>query len=384
MKKSLGNILVLALLAFIVVYGLRYLDVDITDFVPTAEPEVQVPATVPPSLSVSDDYFSAYFTNPPTSSETPGIERDLIYLIDNAKVSVHAAVYELDLENVTDALIDARRRGVDVRLVYDSEAMERGERPDVLRRLGDAGVLLVGDERSALMHNKFVVIDGETVWTGSFNLTGNASHKNNENAVILNIGFLANNYEREFREMFDGKFGSRSPTDTPYPIIKFDEVEIETYFAPEDNVSAKIDEELKGADYSVDFLSFVFTDVGLSHTMAELALENDVAIRGVFDANQSKEDSVCSILILRGGNIEGNGSINVRLDGNPGIMHEKVIVIDGETVIFGSFNFSRSADESNDENLLIVHDPDLARLFLTEFEKVFEAGTTPNSECKKQ
>jgi phosphatidylserine/phosphatidylglycerophosphate/cardiolipin synthase-like enzyme len=161
-------------------------------------------------------------------------------------------------------------------------------------------------------------------------------------------------------------------------------VEIETYFAPEDNVAKKIDEELKAAEYSVDFLSFSFTDVGLSHTMAELALEDDVSVRGVFDSNQSKESSVCSILILRSGNIEGNGSITVKLDGNPGLMHEKVIVIDNETVIFGSFNFSRSADESNDENLLIVHDPELARLFASEFEKVFDQGTIPNSECKKQ
>jgi phosphatidylserine/phosphatidylglycerophosphate/cardiolipin synthase-like enzyme len=384
MNKSLRNILFMALLVIVVVYGSKYLDLGIPDFVPTGEPEVSVPATVPPTLSVSDSYFSAYFTNPPLASEIEGIERNLIYLIDNAKASVHGAVYELDLENVTEALIKAKRRGVDVRLVYDSEAMSKDERVGILKRLGEAGVPLIPDERSALMHNKFLVIDGETVWTGSFNLTQNAAHRNNENAVIIRIGFIATNYEREFREMFDGKFGATSPADTPYPVIKFDSVEIETYFAPEDNVAKKIDEELKAAEYSVDFLSFSFTDVGLSHTMAELALEDDVSVRGVFDSNQSKESSVCSILILRSGNIEGNGSITVKLDGNPGLMHEKVIVIDNETVIFGSFNFSRSADESNDENLLIVHDPELARLFASEFEKVFDQGTIPNSECKKQ
>jgi phosphatidylserine/phosphatidylglycerophosphate/cardiolipin synthase-like enzyme len=52
-------------------------------------------------------------------------------------------------------------------------------------------------------------------------------------------------------------------------------------------------------------------------------------------------------------------------------MHHKVIVVDGEIVIFGSFNFSASANDSNDENLLIVYDPVFAGAFLEEFEKVW-------------
>jgi phosphatidylserine/phosphatidylglycerophosphate/cardiolipin synthase-like enzyme len=64
-------------------------------------------------------------------------------------------------------------------------------------------------------------------------------------------------------------------------------------------------------------------------------------------------------------------------------MHEKVIIIDDRIVIFGSFNFSGNADTSNDENLLIIDDPNIASLFEQEFQKVFDAGIIPDDGCKK-
>jgi len=70
-----------------------------------------------------------------------------------------------------------------------------------------------------------------------------------------------------------------------------------------------------------------------------------------------------------------SANVQVRTDGNPHVMHHKVIIIDRQTVIFGSFNFSDSANRRNDENVLIVHDPAFANYFVEEFETVWqEAG----------
>jgi phosphatidylserine/phosphatidylglycerophosphate/cardiolipin synthase-like enzyme len=52
-------------------------------------------------------------------------------------------------------------------------------------------------------------------------------------------------------------------------------------------------------------------------------------------------------------------------------MHNKVIIIDGHIAITGSYNFSRSAEERNDENTIILYNADIARLFIEEFEHVF-------------
>ncbi len=55
-------------------------------------------------------------------------------------------------------------------------------------------------------------------------------------------------------------------------------------------------------------------------------------------------------------------------------MHHKVIIIDGEIVVTGSYNLTRSAEIKNDENTLVIHDRDLAEIFLTEFEWIFQEG----------
>jgi phosphatidylserine/phosphatidylglycerophosphate/cardiolipin synthase-like enzyme len=57
-------------------------------------------------------------------------------------------------------------------------------------------------------------------------------------------------------------------------------------------------------------------------------------------------------------------------------MHHKVIIIDDETVILGSYNFSRSAEISNDENVLIIHDPAVASLFVEEFGRIYQQART--------
>jgi phosphatidylserine/phosphatidylglycerophosphate/cardiolipin synthase-like enzyme len=61
----------------------------------------------------------------------------------------------------------------------------------------------------------------------------------------------------------------------------------------------------------------------------------------------------------------------VRLDGNPKSLHHKVIIIDGQIVVTGYYNFSKSARTRNDENTLILHSREMARLYVEEFERVW-------------
>ena len=64
--------------------------------------------------------------------------------------------------------------------------------------------------------------------------------------------------------------------------------------------------------------------------------------------------------------------LDVRLDGNPRNMHHKVFIIDGQTVVTGSYNFSANAEQSNDENTLIIYNEEIAGQYLDEFERIFE------------
>jgi phosphatidylserine/phosphatidylglycerophosphate/cardiolipin synthase-like enzyme len=71
------------------------------------------------------------------------------------------------------------------------------------------------------------------------------------------------------------------------------------------------------------------------------------------------------------------GGVDVLEDGNCYILHHKVIIIDERTVITGSYNFTNSAERDNDENLVIVDDPNLARAYLDEFERVYAQAQAP-------
>ena len=92
-----------------------------------------------------------------------------------------------------------------------------------------------------------------------------------------------------------------------------------------------------------------------------------VAVAGVFETTGS-ETTYSEYGKLR------RAGLDVLQDGNPYVMHHKVIILDRQTVIFGSFNFTGSANDSNDENIVVVHDPTFASFFVEEFFWIWEQG----------
>lgn len=318
--------------------------------------------------------FPVYFTSPVRpykGQKDGGIENHLIDLIDNAKTSVDAAVFEFDLEDVTQALIRAKERGVLVRVVYDNEYSD----PDPqMGKLSDAGIVTIPDDRSAYMHNKFFVFDSYCVWTGSFNISVNAAFKNNENAIVICDQNIAENYGAEFVEMFGGSFGPKSPSDTPHPRLTVEGVSIENYFAPEDKVMSKIIAAVSESKKSVHFMAFSFTDNDLSKTMIDL-MDRGVEVAGIFESRgATTASSECNTLV--------KSNARIGLDGNPYTFHHKVIIVDGSVVIFGSFNFTANANEQNDENLLVIYSSSLAEKFEQEFQsRLAESNPPINGEC---
>lgn len=368
------------LIGIVIVFALVLIFPKLGAFVSTPVSTTNVPSTSVPTLGVTTvpgkSPFIPYFTSPVIPFDkviSGGIENNLITLINQAQVSIDGAMFEFNLENVAKALIAAEKRGVKVRIVYDDDHTAGDPQID---ELAAAGIPTVPDKRSAYMHNKFFVIDGKTVWTGSFNISINAAYKNNENAVVVVSPELAANYTTEFEEMFAGKFGPDSPKNTPYPRVNVDGIWVETYFAPEDGVMAHVISTVSGAQKSVQFLAFSFTDGDLAKAMLA-RLKDNVTITGVFETRGADTDaSECAFLLKSGADIY--------LDGNPNTLHDKVIIIDGKTVITGSFNYSANADNSNDENLLIIQDPVLAQKYQEEFAKILAIAIKPSgSTCTK-
>jgi len=312
-------------------------------------------------------WYEIYFTNPsclPEPERSGGIDEIIAADLLTAQHQVDMAAFDFDSVVMTDALIQLEEQGVIVRVVTD----EDNEDLSAIRRLRRGGISVVTDGRSALMHNKFIVIDGAVVWMGSMNFTTNGVYCNNNNIVRLVSPELAANYTTEMDEMYiDRQFGPRSPENTPNERLTINGVAVENYFAPEKELIPIIAEEVAKAQEEVLFMAFSFTNNELGETMIERA-QHGVKIEGVFETFGS-DTQYSYYPILKD---VAAPNIMVRQDGNNYIMHHKVIIIDQSTLIFGSFNFSNSANDSNDENILMVHDPVFTSFFVEEFGFIWQ------------
>ncbi|MBI2933897.1 MAG: DUF1669 domain-containing protein [Planctomycetes bacterium] len=182
-----------------------------------------VPATVlaifagwqgaPDTKSSGDVIFA------PTGSERL-VEKRIVRELRAARKKVVAAIYQFTSKDVAEALIAAKHRGVDVRVLVDGwqASNARGVWGEALRMLADARVSIkrvhpagakeegTSEALRAKFHHKFMVIDGERVMTGSYNWTVLADEENYENLVILSSRSLATQFGQEFEKIWkDGK-----------------------------------------------------------------------------------------------------------------------------------------------------------------------------------
>ncbi len=312
--------------------------------------------------------ITVYFSRPwaYNGDAEGGPEGALVQAIDAARCCVDLAVYDIDLIPVAQAFLRAAKRGVVVRIVTDTDNLDT----EALSLLAARGIPVVGDGRTALMHDKFVLIDRKEVWAGSMNLTENCAYRNDNNLLRMQSVPLAEIFGVEFEEMFSGRrFGTASPEAVPAPPISVGTTPVEVLFAPEDRVLERLLRELDSAGTSIHFLAFSFTSDEIAAKLQERA-ENGVAVEGVFETMQVKSNPGTEFLPLQ------EAGLDVRLDGNARNMHHKVMILDGDTVITGSYNFTDSAETKNDEVLLIFHNPWLAGEFEREFRRVFGMAST--------
>lgn len=347
----------------------------------TALPEVATlvnpPSNLTPQPPGSGGWWEVYFTDPlnvkdPTQWQS-SIEGRLIEKINAAKTSIHIASFEFDLTPVAEALIAAKQRGVDVRWVTDNEhGLEADVEPGhgQFAMLQQRGIEVRSDTRSALMHNKFWIFDGKTAWTGSTNITVSGVFQQNNNTVVIHSPEVAAIYEREFTEMWDGQYGPNSPSTADQQSVVVNGTPIQLYFSPEDEVMTRIIPYVRGAQSSIRFLAFSFTDQPLAQAMIDRA-STGVDVAGVFEKVGSETESAQLGTLYC-------AKLPVRQDGNPRFLHDKVIVVDNRYVITGSFNFSENATESNDENVIIIDNPQIASLYMQEFERIWNIATEPD------
>lgn len=275
-----------------------------------------------------------------------GCEKKLVEFLSEADNYIHCAFYDADLPELTSLLVE-KSSEIDVKVIIDENNEDEF-----------SGDFVLVDSGYGLMHNKFCVVDGEKVFTGSLNPTVNGAEKNNNNMLLVESSVLASNYEKAFGSLWQGE-----RAEVLNSKIDLSNVRMENYFCPRDNCGDEVKEELGKAKESIYFMTFSFTHEGIANVLL-IKNSEGVNVTGVFEnRGAGSEYSKYNVLSYQGA--------EVRKDGNSYTMHHKVFVIDGKIVVLGSFNPSKNADTANDENILIIEDPGLAFRFLEEFDLVW-------------
>ncbi|HOR73847.1 MAG TPA: phosphatidylserine/phosphatidylglycerophosphate/cardiolipin synthase family protein [Kiritimatiellia bacterium] len=296
---------------------------------------------------------------------SPTMEKAVVAFIGAATQTLDVCVYDLNLPEFAQALLDARARGVKVRVIVAQENAEKAYAiSGQLAQMEKLGMLTLAHNRSGLMHNKFMVADKRLVWTGSYNLTRNCSRFNDNHAIVLESKELAENYSLEWLEIFEKRHGKRFAYPTPHPEVNVGGVLIHNYFTPEDDTRGGIVAEMDKATNEIAILAFSFTDAAMTEAVKR-AIGRGVRTIIVLDSGMATHPSANTR------QLEAMGA-NVRM--SPGVLlHHKVIVIDRQTVVLGSANFSQAAFDKNDENVLIVKAPNFAQAMLREAMRCWRA-----------
>ena len=128
---------------------------------------------------------------------------EILKRIEESKKSIDAAIYLFTSRTLSRAIVNAHNRGVKVRIILEGENVKDKFSKDEFLR--EKGIPIRIREDRGIMHNKFSIIDGEILITGSYNWTHSADLYNDENLLILKIPEVIKTYEAYFERLWRGE-----------------------------------------------------------------------------------------------------------------------------------------------------------------------------------
>jgi phosphatidylserine/phosphatidylglycerophosphate/cardiolipin synthase-like enzyme len=144
---------------------------------------------------------------------------------------------------------------------------------------------------------------------------------------------------------------------------------IDVCFSPGGGCESHIVEEIGKAEKQINVQIYIFTSKSISDALIK-AKKRGVKVQVILDSGQEKQTYGRWPVLRRDG-------VDIRFDGEHEVANNKVIIIDENTVITGSYNFTKAAEEKNAENILIIRDADVAAKYLENYKKHLEHSKKP-------
>lgn len=279
--------------------------------------------------------------------------------LTSAKKSVSCALYSIDSNLLSDlsSFQSSASSGFAMALVVDENA-KIAER---FLANSQAGGFVFKRNSKGIMHNKYCIIDGAEIITGSFNPTAAAKNDYN-NILMINSTNLAAFYSYDFNFLEENSPQPRTKIKSPARSVMLNNTLVKAYFCPQDDCAAAVENKLREANRSIIFAAYSFTSPGIANELI-LKSREGVAVSGIM------EKSTTGSAYSKDKVLAANG-IPLVLESTKRLMHHKFFVIDNRTVITGSFNPTENADTRNDENIIIIEDPEVAQKYSDEYYRI--------------
>lgn len=340
-------------------------------------------------LFAQNPAIKCYFNHPVNTSISTGV--NAVYLngtfpdtiaayINRAKFTIDIAMYNYtasagsNVARIATAANAAAARGVVIRWIYNGTSATNNTGLSLLSPL--IKTFAAPDNSDYIMHNKFMVIDvnaadsnNAILQTGSYNFSDAQTSSDYNNIVFVQSKQVALAYYHEFNKMWGGTgpdpnpataVFSTSKTASAQTLFNVNGTSIEVYFSPKDNNALHLQNSISTSNFDLFFGVYTFTDNNVAN-LIKTKYNNGVFVRGIIDENSLPYNAYATLNPVL-------GSSMITFSGSA-LYHSKVMLIDAlnpesDPIVFtGSFNWTSQAQNSNDENTIVIHNASIANQY---------------------
>lgn len=276
--------------------------------------------------------ISVYFT---PSAEA---EKELLEIIKKSKKSVLIAAYNFNYEKIIKILENKKYEEIKIIAGNKFSSPFLNEKVKIYKG-------------NHLFHSKFIVVDESITIVGSCNFTENDFRLFHNNFIVIKDKKISAFFRQKFYSLWNGQKSNK--------IFKNEYIEI--LFSPENSLEGKIIEEIEKAKKSIFFAVFAFNSKNITKSLIKKKIKG-VKIKGIFENYNTSRNS--SFYTFRDFGIE------VKKSNMAGFLHDKLFIIDSQTIITGSYNPTNAA-KKNYETLIILKDKKISEKYLKEWEKLW-------------
>jgi cardiolipin synthase len=265
------------------------------------------------------------------------LRHELVTAIRQAQESVLIAVYTLSDPQVIQACNEQARKGVQVRVATDREAI------DALRERLEPAIQLINPPVSGLMHRKILVVDRKWVWIGSANYTTASLCLHDNLTIALEAPSLGQWLWRYYQDLFNDRHST-----PPYQAsLQAGPQRVEVWLMPEASALEMLLKQIDGAQKTIRVALFAWTHPDLTQALLR-AHKRGVKVEAIVDSTAAKGSSLWAVRRAK------RAALPVLERGGRVLCHHKLAIIDDEQLITGSANWTRGAFEKNAECVIRV------------------------------